>query len=358
MAVKLLDRGIKILLFIVLFFIVMYYGGSFFVPIIFAVFFSFLLLPISVWLEHKGISKGLATLVAVLLLVSAFVLIGWLLSWQLSNMADDMGTIKENFTKKSEQVASYLNTTFGLSSPRQQQFIKQQTSSIGNTISSAIASVGGLLTKTIIVFVYTFLFIYYRAHFRRFMMQLVNKDMQQETMEIIDNSGKVTQRYITGLFSMIFCLWIMYGIGFSLIGIENAIFFAILCGLLELIPYVGNLTGNAITIVGIIIQGGSNVMILEELAVYSVVQFVQSYLLAPLIVGRVVRINPIATIVGLVGGEIVWGVPGMVLIIPMLGITKIIFDHVKPLQPFGFLLGEDAKDKGNVFDTMKKLFRK
>ncbi|MGI8634469.1 MAG: AI-2E family transporter [Segetibacter sp.] len=130
-----------------------------------------------------------------------------------------------------------------------------------------------------------------------------------------------------------------------------------LCGLLELIPYVGNLTGNAITILGIIIHDGSNIMIIEELAVYAIVQFIQTYLLAPLIVGKVVRINPIATIVGLVGGEIVWGVPGMVLVIPLLGIIKIICDHIEPLKPFGFLLGEEKGSKSNVFDIIKKRFR-
>jgi predicted PurR-regulated permease PerM len=358
MQTTLLNKSIKVLLLFILLFTALHFGASFLVPITFASFFAFLLLPAAMWLQSKGVNKGLASLLSVLLLVLACVSIVWLLSWQISHMANDMETIKENFSKKSEQVANYINRTFGFSSPMQKQFIKQQTSSVGQAVSSVIASVGTLLTKTLIVFIYIFLFIYYRTHFRKFMLQMVGKDKQQETMGIIDSAGKVTQRYITGLFSMIFCLWIMYGIGFSIIGVKNAIFFAILCGLLELIPYVGNLTGNAITIVGIIIQGGSNMMIVEELIVYSVVQFIQSYLLAPLIVGKVVRINPIATIVGLVGGEIVWGVPGMVLVIPLLGITKIIFDHVEPLKPFGFLLGEEREANKKVIERIRRSVRR
>lgn len=358
MGTALLNKSTKILLFLVLLFSVLHFGADFLVPVTFAIFFAFLLLPVSRWLENKGINKVFATLLSVLILVFACVAIVWLLSWQLSNMANDMDTIKENFGKKSDQVASYLTRAFGVSSPMQQKFIKQQTSSLGEAVSSVIASVGTLLTKAIIVFVYIFLFIYYRSHFRKFIALMTGKEKNQETMGIIDSSGKVTQRYITGLFSMIFCLWVMYGIGFSIIGVKNAIFFAILCGLLELIPYVGNLTGNAITIVGIIIQGGSNMMILEELIVYSVVQFIQSYLLAPLIVGKVVRINPVATIVGLVGGEIVWGVPGMVLVIPLLGITKIIFDHIEPLKPFGFLLGEEREANSKVIERIRKSVRR
>lgn len=353
MSVNLLNKSIKVLLFVILLLTALYFGGSFLVSITFAVFFAFLLLPVSQWFERIGINKGLASLFAVLLLVAAFTAIGYLLSWQLTRMTNNMDEIKENFSKKSEQIGVYINKTFGISSSEQKQFAQQQTSSVARNVSSAVASIGTILTKTIIVLVYTFLFIYYRSHFRKFVMQLIQRDKQREAMEVIDSAGKVTQRYITGLFAMIFCLWIMYGIGFSIIGVKNAVFFAILCGLLELIPYVGNLTGNAITILGIIIQGGSNVMIIEELAVYAIVQFIQTYLLAPLIVGKVVRINPIATIVGLVGGEIVWGVPGMVLVIPMIGIIKIIFDHIESLKPFGFLLGEEKKSNSAVLDKIK-----
>lgn len=358
MAINLLNKSIKVLLFVILLLIALYFGGTFLVPITFAVFFSFLLLPVSNWLEKKGLNKAFAIFLSVLLLVLAFVLIGWLLSWQLGEMAQDKEAMKQNFNHKSQQVAMYLNEKFGISLAKQQQFLKQQTSNIGGAITTAVSSIGSILTKTIIVLVYTFLFIYYRGHFRKFLMQMMERDNQQKAMEVVDSAGVVTQRYINGLFGMIFCLWIMYGIGFSIIGVKNAVFFAILCGLLELVPYVGNLTGNAITILGVIIQNGSNAMILGVLIVYSIVQFIQSYLLAPLIVGKVVRINPIATIAGLVGGELLWGVAGMVLVIPMLGIAKIIFDHVEPLKPFGFLLGEESRSDSNIFDRVKKRFKR
>ena len=72
---------------------------------------------------------------------------------------------------------------------------------------------------------------------------------------------------------------------------------------------------------------------------YAIVQFIQTYLLEPLVVGSEVNINPLFTIIGLVIGELVWGIPGMILAIPLLGITKIICDNVDDLKPYGFLLG-------------------
>ena len=59
------------------------------------------------------------------------------------------------------------------------------------------------------------------------------------------------------------------------------------------------------------------------------------------------NINPLFTIVGLIAGEFVWGIPGMILAIPVLGVTKIVCDHIEPLKPYGQLIGEDQKkDQG------------
>ena len=89
-------------------------------------------------------------------------------------------------------------------------------------------------------------------------------------------------------------------------------------------------------------------MILGVLITYATVQFIQTYLLEPLVVGRGVNINPLFTIAGIVAGELVWGVPGMILAIPLMGIAKIICDHIEPLKPYGFLIGEEKKSKTGV----------
>ena len=159
--------------------------------------------------------------------------------------------------------------------------------------------------------------------------------------------------------TMIVCLWILYGIGFSIVGIKHAIFFAILCGLLEIIPFVGNLTGTMLTMLMALTQGGGATMVLGVLATYMVVQFVQTYLLEPLVVGAEVNINPLFTILVLVAGEMIWGIAGMVLAIPLLGVFKIISDHIPAMQPYGFLVGEEEAQKGpSLKEKIKGLFKK
>jgi predicted PurR-regulated permease PerM len=76
---------------------------------------------------------------------------------------------------------------------------------------------------------------------------------------------------------------------------------------------------------------------------------IDSNILLPVIVGSKVRINAFMTLLGVVIGEMLWGISGMFLSIPVIAITKIIFDRVESLQAWGMLLGEEEiiKKPGN-----------
>jgi predicted PurR-regulated permease PerM len=125
--------------------------------------------------------------------------------------------------------------------------------------------------------------------------------------------------------------------------------------MLEIVPFVGNLIGNALTVIMVLSQGGGTNMVIGVLVTYGLVQFFQSYVLEPLVVGAEVNINPLFTIVGLVAGEMIWGIPGMILAIPLMGVVKIICDHIEPLQLYGQLIGTDKK-KDTAFKKKIKSF--
>ena len=74
-----------------------------------------------------------------------------------------------------------------------------------------------------------------------------------------------------------------------------------------------------------------------------VTHLVDSNILLPGIVGSKVKINPFITVLGVVLGEMIWGVSGMFLSIPVIAVLKIIFDRVESLKPWGVLLGEEEK---------------
>lgn len=349
MGEQLLNKTIKILLLVFLSALILYHGRPFLVPLAFAALLAMLLLPLSEKLESWGVNKALSKVLSILVIVLFFAGIIALLAWQVSDMSQNAPEIEKSINAKVQQVREYITNTLGIPQQKQQEILQKQQQSSGSklsaTISGAFASVGTLLTNFLLILVYIFLFMYFRAHLKKFVLKLVPPQETANANRIMQNSRKVAQKYITGMMLMIVGLWIMYSIGFAIAGVKNFFFFAILCGLLEIVPFVGNLIGNVLTVVVTLAQGGSMNVVLGILITYALVQFIQSYILEPVVVGSEVSIHPVFTIIGIILGEFLWGIPGMILAIPIMGIIKIVCDHIEPLKPFGFLIGEEKKKR-------------
>jgi predicted PurR-regulated permease PerM len=341
--------------------VILFYGKSFLIPFTIAGLLSMLLLPVTKWLRSKGIAKALAILIAMLSLVAVIVGVVWLIAWQVQDLAKESSGIEQQLTQKLKQVQDYISETFNISKEKQQEVVKEQQSSsqggAGKTAGTLLSGLGSFLTNLLLVFVYIFLFIFFSNRIRQFIIKIAGTRQKANTEKALDNIQQVSQKYLTGLAMMIAILWIMYGIGFSIVGVKQALFFAVLCGLLEIVPFIGNLTGTALTILASVMQGGDMNMVIGILITYTLVQFIQTYLLEPLVVGAGVNINPLFTIIGLVAGELLWGIAGMMLAIPLMAIFKIVCEHVDALQPFALLMGSDDKEPG-VVEKIKKAFKK
>jgi predicted PurR-regulated permease PerM len=223
--------------------------------------------------------------------------------------------------------------------------LKAEQPSLTKIIQLLAGSLTYIVTNFFLVLVYVFFLLYYRVHIKRFFLKLSTTSHRSEMEKVLDSSAHVSQQYLLGVSKMILCLWIMYGIGFSAIGVKNALFFAILCGTLEIVPFIGNITGTLLTVLIAALHGASLPMLGAIVVTYAVIQFIQGWFLEPLILGPQVKINPLFTIIALVIGELVWGLSGIILAIPITAIIKILCDHIEPLKPYGFLIGEIRKGR-------------
>jgi predicted PurR-regulated permease PerM len=356
-----LQRTIYILLFFILSFAGLYFAAPFLIPVALAAVFSMLFIRFCNWLEQKGMSRGLASLLCIIGFVAAIALIVFLLSWQLNGLVENVDVMKQRVVNLFANFQHWIYEKAGIDLKQQKEMIKDQSGGeSGSMLAGFAAKIMDILVNTVLVLVYMFLFLLYRSHIKKFILKLVPGGEKGKADEVVHESGKVAQRYLSGLATMIVVLWIMYGIGFSIVGVEGAIFFAVLCGILEIIPFVGNLTGTSVTVLSVLAQGGDSRMVIGVLITYGLVQFIQTYILEPLIVGEQVNINPLFTILAIVMGEMVWGVAGMVLAIPLLGMLKIVCDHVPDLQPYGFLIGTEKQrnKKTGLIDKIKSIFNK
>ncbi|MCQ6959934.1 AI-2E family transporter [Mucilaginibacter aquariorum] len=357
-----LNQTLRILLLFVLVFGILYIASAVLIPLTFGVVLSMLLLPICHWLQSKGMSNGFASILSVVVLLIVIGGLVTMLQYQLSDLVNDLGKIEERVNNIIAGLKDYVKQHFGISHSEQQKIIKeQQGTSMGKAagmVTTLIGSLAGILIDTILVLVYTFLFIFYRAHFKKFILQLFKPDNRKETEAVLDNAGKVTQNYLGGLGLMIVMLWIMYGIGFTIAGVNNALFFAVLCGILELVPFAGNITGTSITVLMALAQSSDITVVIGVLITYSLVQLIQTYVLEPLVVGDRLNINPLFTILIIVIGEAVWGIPGMILAVPLLGMFKIVCDHCEPLKDYAFLIGPPKEKKGEEGNFITRMFKR
>jgi predicted PurR-regulated permease PerM len=89
---------------------------------------------------------------------------------------------------------------------------------------------------------------------------------------------------------------------------------------------------------------------------YIIIQFIDNHYIIPKIVASRVKINPLVSIVVVLIGNAIWGIPGMFISIPLTAIIKVIFDHVTALKPYGFLMGDikSTKTEKGLINKIKK----
>lgn len=336
----------------------LYYGQVFLMPFVIGGILATLFLPFCNWMEKKKFPKGLAVflcLMALLVFISGIIA---LLSWKMSDVINDITLLKEKALDTVAYIQKYIFKHFNISVAEQYKILKEEKPSYSSMMQIILSSFAAIVTNLVLVTAYFLFLLYYHSHIKQFILKLTAVSEQKSMELIVHKIANVSQQYLLGLSKMIVCLWIMYYIGFSFIGLENAFFFAILCGFLEIIPFVGNITGTSLTILVAAMHGG-DLMLLGGIAVtYGVVQFIQGWLLEPLMLGPQVKINPLFTIIALVLGDLLWGIPGIILAIPLTAMLKIMCDHVESLKAYGFLIGEIESKKSvdsSFFQKIKKI---
>jgi len=344
-----------VLLTIIASVVILIYAKPLLVPLTIAALFAMVLLPVVKMLESRKVPPSLASLVAVLIFMAFLLSIFFFVKWQVSELMSDSEKLWQQVNLKYQQFVTYISEKFGISPAKQKEIVEQQKngSNMAPAVGSILTGLGTFLTNFILMIVYLFMLIYFRRRIRKFIVMLVPTEERANAEQTISEAQKVAMRYLTGLFAMIVCLWIMYSLGFWIVGVRNPVFFAILCGLLEIVPFIGNLTGTILTISISLIQGAGTNVVIGIIVTYGLIQFIQTYILQPLVVGNEVSINPLFTVIGLVAGEMMWGIPGMIVSIPVLGIARIICDHVTALRPYAFLIGADKSKNGGLMEKIK-----
>lgn len=352
-----LIRITLLLLFFVLLTVILYYGKQVLVLLFFATFLAMLMAPVSNSLERIKIPRVFTTIISVLIIILIITGVLWMITAQVVSFAEELPKMEEKFHILLSNFQSWFEEQFGISPVQQIETINKQADSIiaqaGALITKIVSGTFSIIGKILLVIVFTFLFLLHREKYEEFFIKVFKGDDEEKTRIVIDKICKVGQQYLVGRAITIVILTVFYTIGLLIIGIKNAFLLSALAAIVTFIPYVGPLLGGAFPVLMALVTEDSFGPALWVIVVLSLAQTIDNYYISPVVIGGNINISPFFTIFILIVGGLLWGLAGVILFLPVLGIVKIIFDSVEGLGVFGFLIG-DQNIEGEASNPWKK----
>ena len=324
-------------------------GKSILAPLIFALLFAVLLLPLCAFLERRlKFPRSVASLVSVLLLVLSLVGLLYLVGSQVDSLADDWPKFKQQVLTSVDSLQHWISVKFHIRIKQQMTYVNTATSKLLETGSSVIGDVlvsfSSLLVFLVFTLIDTFFLLYYRRLIIKFLVAVFREENAVLVYDIIAEIQSRIRQYILGLLLEMVIVATASGLALWMLGVEYALLLGLLIGLFNLIPYIGIACALVLSTVVTFASAGTAKLVLVICTILGI-HLVDSNVLLPVIVGSKVRINALITILGVIVGENVWGITGTFLAIPVIAIIKIVFDRIEPLKPWGMLLGDERDEK-------------
>jgi predicted PurR-regulated permease PerM len=334
-----------LLLCLIAFTFIFYIGQNILVPIIMSFLFAILLHPIAQFLKTRlRFPHVVAVIISVILLVLVFIGLFVFLSFQISDFASDFDKIENNINIHLSNIQTYVRDNFHISSREQKEYIETATEDSmekgKEIIGTTLMSFTDTLMNLTLIPIYTFLILLYRTHFLLFLSKLIDRENHDQLKNILSNIRLAINSYIVGLIIQLITIATLTTIGYTIIGVKYAILLGVITGILNLIPYVGILFAGLLSIVATLTGSPDMSIIIGVVIVTVVVQLIDNNIIVPLVVSSKVEINAFISIIGIIIGGAIAGVSGMFLALPILAITKVVFDRIEPLRPWGYLLGD------------------
>ena len=324
--------------------VVLYVAQSIIVPIIFSILLAILLHPVVNFFVRIKINRVIAimmTLLLTLLLIAAF---SGLLFSQASRFSDSWPILVDKFSLTLNQAVNWASGYFDINPGKIDAWILKTKGELINTSSAAIGqtliNLGSGVVILFLIPLYIFLILFYQPLLLDFIRKLFNENNQGRVSEIITQIKSVVQHYLTGLLIEGVMVAALNATALLILGIEYAVLLGIIGALLNVIPYIGGLVAVAMPMMIALVTKSSVWYAFYVLAAYYCIQLFDNNFIVPKIVASKVKINALFSIIVVLAGNALWGIPGMFLSLPLLAIIKVIFDHIDPLKPWGFLLGD------------------
>ncbi|WP_278848128.1 AI-2E family transporter [Leuconostoc lactis] len=271
-----------------------------------------------------GLAAGLITMLVVVLRFQVMTFIdNWPNYWHTSQ-----NFINETFkSSQFKPVREFLNNTnTGIN-----QNVIDWSKKYLTTGVAGISSLASTLTSVGITAVSTPFILYYMLldghKFSGFVAEKFPPKAQHSLRELLTDISKQIAKYIRGQLGVGLAVMIMFGIGYTIIGLPYGILLAMMAGFFNMIPYVGSILAQVPVFIVALIAGGPKLLILV-IIVLVIEQPIEGHVIAPKILGDALAIHPVTVIVVLLTGAHIFGVLGVILGVPTYAVLKVLVTRI------------------------------
>jgi predicted PurR-regulated permease PerM len=323
------------------------YGQELLVPFVVGGLLAIAVLPIAEKLESWRIPRIVANIIIIGGGVLFLAAITYLFFFIIRDFTQEAPALKEQALTNVSAIMNTIESITGYPVDEQMLFLQEKIGGILFTLENAqtlVTQTTALSFGTMMVIVYMFFILYYRDKFKEALLSLTPASFVTQTHTALLGITRVMPKYLIGLFNLIIIVTIISSLGFWMIGLSNPLFFGLFTGFMNAIPYIGPLVAF-IAVILFALTTHTVPVIIGTIIMFFVVQFLDNNILAPIVAASPIDINPLAAIIGILIGGYLWGITGMIIALPLLGIVKVLCDTIPAWKTFGFLLGTEGTEK-------------
>jgi predicted PurR-regulated permease PerM len=304
------------------------------VPVVAALLFTYVVGPLADFLENRGLSrsKAVAACFAVLLGGLALVAAGvWpsLASWL--EQAPEPGE-RSTFEVQLEQrldgwqaslSARYKQVDWHAAFDKLRHVLQAQRKSLMEGLPTMVLGLLSQAGSLVLALIIAFFVMLDGAAMKRAVVSLVPNRYFENALVMIDRVDRQIASYLLGTAVENLLVTVLVAIPLWLVGMPNAFLFAVIFGLANVIPFAGPFIGASVGLFFSLLDPSAPSMGVL-VAIYVVVHFVDAMVISPVVMGKSLDMHPMTVIVGISVGGTLGGIVGMLVVIPLIAITKAI----------------------------------
>jgi AI-2 transport protein TqsA len=324
----------------------MWIGKSLLVPLFFSFLVAILLHPVVRFFEKHHFPRGLASIITLLIFMVFLVGLFYFFSHQVVRLSRDLPSLQAKVLEKWQEVQDWISEKYHITNMQQVAYMNKSATGIMNTTVNSVATTFVGLAETLILiiffFIFTFFMLQYRRLLMRFVIELFDESHNKKVHAVINRIRLLINSYVLGLLIEMSVVAILIFTSLVIIGVKYALLISIMAAVLNIIPYLGIYFCMALAML-ITAATSSTGHVLAVGIVFLITHFADANVILPHVVGGKMKMNPFITILVVLIGHLIWGIPGMFLFIPLTAIIRLIGEEVPGMKPWATLIGEEKE---------------